>query len=79
MSAVAPFALRLRQLRKRQGISQVQLAASAGVTQQCVSLLEAGDREPGIDTVIALALALECKPSWLAFGEGQTPDLRRVA
>jgi uncharacterized protein len=44
----------LRQARKRAGLSQVELAARAGVTQSVVSAYESGHRQPSIPALAAL-------------------------
>jgi transcriptional regulator with XRE-family HTH domain len=52
------FAARLRELRNAAGLSQKELAERSGVKQNSISQLEAGDRNPIWETVIALADAL---------------------
>jgi transcriptional regulator with XRE-family HTH domain len=44
----------LRQARKRADLSQVELAARAGVTQSVISAYEAGHRQPSIPALAAL-------------------------
>jgi predicted nucleotidyltransferase/DNA-binding XRE family transcriptional regulator len=44
----------LRQARQRAGLSQVELAARAGVTQSVISAYEAGHRQPSLPTLAAL-------------------------
>jgi hypothetical protein len=44
----------LRQARKKAGLSQVELAARAGVTQSVVSAYESGHRQPAIPALAAL-------------------------
>jgi len=53
------FGRRLRQLREALGWSQANLAGKAGVSQPLIQALEAGKKEPGWDTVQALADALK--------------------
>lgn len=52
------FAVLLRSLRGRAGLTQDQLARVAGVSQGQLSLLESGRRRPGWDAVQRLAAAL---------------------
>jgi len=59
------FAERLKRLREAAGLTQVQLAEKAGLSQPALSYLEAGDDRPGrvanrpkADTLAALATAL---------------------
>jgi uncharacterized protein len=44
----------LRQARKRAGLSQVDLAARAGVTQRVISAYESGQRQPSIPVLARL-------------------------
>jgi uncharacterized protein len=44
----------LRQARKRAGLSQVELAARAGVTQSVISAYESGHRQPAIPALATL-------------------------
>lgn len=50
--------VRLR--RKELGLTQAELAASAGVSRQLVAALEAGVNTPAVDAAMRLARALEC-------------------
>jgi len=47
----------LRQARRGAGLSQVELAARAGVTQSVISAYESGHREPSLPTLAALVEA----------------------
>ena len=53
------FAARLRQLREKKKLTQVELAERAGIGQAMVSLLEQGDRQPSWPTICRLARALD--------------------
>jgi uncharacterized protein len=44
----------LRQARQRAGLSQVELAARAGVTQSVISSYESGHRQPSVPTLAAM-------------------------
>lgn len=57
--------LRLRQLRK---LSQDQLAKEAQVHRTQITLIETGKRQPGIETAVKLAGALEVPPETLFDG-----------
>lgn len=46
----------VREARRRQGISQAQLALRAGTTQHAVSLIERGLRQPSLETLERLLL-----------------------
>ena len=47
--------MRLKELRKARGISQLKLAMDLNTNQNTISRYEAGEREPGIAELIALA------------------------
>lgn len=47
--------MRLRELRKARGISQLKLAMDLTTNQNTISRYETGEREPGIAELIALA------------------------
>ena len=49
------FTERLRELRAEQGVSQVMLAKSLGVSKGIISLWENGLREPTLSNLVALA------------------------
>jgi transcriptional regulator with XRE-family HTH domain len=55
---VLRFSERLREMRRARGLSQHDLARSAGVDPAYVGRLERGERAPGIDLVERLARAL---------------------
>lgn len=47
--------MRLRELRKARGISQLKLAMDLNTNQNTISRYETGEREPGIAELVALA------------------------
>ena len=47
--------MRLMELRKARGISQLKLAMDLSTNQNTISRYETGEREPGIVELIALA------------------------
>ena len=47
--------MRLRELHKMRGISQLKLAMDLNTNQNTISRYETGEREPGITELIALA------------------------
>jgi transcriptional regulator with XRE-family HTH domain len=57
------FGERLRELRQKRGLTQVQLAERCDYPQARISELERGARAPNLVTMLRLALALECKVS----------------
>lgn len=59
------FGLRVRELRKAQGLSQEALADRAGVHRTYMSDLERGGRNVGLDNIYAVAQALGVAPAVL--------------
>jgi transcriptional regulator with XRE-family HTH domain len=55
------FGMRLREIRKRNGFSQEQLAAEAGLARNFISMVETGERNVTLATVEKLAIALKCR------------------
>ncbi len=47
--------MRLKELRKSKGISQLKLALDMNTNQNTISRYETGDREPGITELIKFA------------------------
>ena len=47
--------MRLRELRKARGISQLKLAMDLNTNQNTISRYESGEREPGISELVKLA------------------------
>lgn len=47
--------MRLKELRKAKGISQLKLAIDLNTNQNTISRYETGDREPGIVELIKIA------------------------
>lgn len=59
------FAGNLRDARLRAGVSQERLGSLASLHRTEVSLLERGERDPRLSTIVRLARALGCTPSAL--------------
>ena len=59
------IAKRIRQYRNREKISQESLADKVGVSDTYIRKLEAGARTPSLETVLALAAALNTTPDHL--------------
>lgn len=53
----------LKEMRKRQGISQSELAEKCALDRTFISMLERGVRQPTISTLFKLAKALNTTPS----------------
>jgi repressor LexA len=50
-----PFALNIRALREREGLTQEQLALALGVSKSAISMYEQGNRQPDFETLEAFA------------------------
>lgn len=59
------FGERVRSLRLERGLSQERLAELAGVHRTYLSSLELGQRNIGLDNILALAAALGVPPAEL--------------
>ena len=62
---VVAFGLKLRQQRKKAGITQNELAEKTGVTRVYVGLIERGETSITLEKVYRLAEALDCDISEL--------------
>ena len=71
------FGERLRQVRKRCGLTQEELAARADLAGPYISDMERGLKVPSLTTVLQLAMALECKVTELV-GIFDRTDLREL-
>jgi transcriptional regulator with XRE-family HTH domain len=56
------FAANLRDARARAGLSQERLSSLARLHRTEISLLERGERDPRLSTIVRLARALDCTP-----------------
>ena len=59
------FAENMRDARKRRGLTQERLAFTMRMHRTEISLLERGERDPRLSTLVRLARALDCTPSSL--------------
>ena len=60
-----PFGAALRRLRLGAGMTQEQLGLESGVQRNFISLIELGQNQPTIGTIVKLARALGMKASEL--------------
>ncbi|MEM6319892.1 MAG: helix-turn-helix transcriptional regulator [Bacteroidota bacterium] len=51
----------IRFIRKRQGLSQEQLAYNAGIDRSYCGAIERGERNVSVLTLVKIAFALDCK------------------
>lgn len=68
---------RLRYLRRQRGLSQKELAQQAGLSLNCISLIERDEISPNVATLQRLATALNVKMSYF-FETDQQADIIRV-
>lgn len=68
--------MRLKELRKKKGLSQLRLATELNTTQNTVSRYETGEREPGIDELIKIADYFNVSVDYL-IGRTENPKMNR--
>ncbi len=68
--------MRLKELRKKKGISQFRLATELNTTQNSISRYETGEREPGIDELIKIADYFNVFVDYL-IGSTENPKMNR--
>ncbi len=59
------FGENVRAQREAAGLSQQRLGFAAGLHRTEISLLERGEREPRLSTIVRIARALEISPALL--------------
>ncbi|HKC04599.1 MAG TPA: helix-turn-helix transcriptional regulator [Patescibacteria group bacterium] len=52
----------LRKLREKKGITQEDLALTAGLNRAYIGYIERGERNPSTDTIVKVAKALKVSP-----------------
>ncbi|MGB1090538.1 MAG: helix-turn-helix transcriptional regulator, partial [Oceanobacter sp.] len=62
---------RIRQLRKKAGLTQKELAKQVGVSAPAVTQWEGDEQLPKTDHAERLAMALKTNWQWIRYGEGQ--------
>ena len=68
------FATRLKELRKSKKITQLTLALKLKTNQNTISRYESGEREPGINEIIAIADYFDVSVDYL-LGVTDNPDI----
>ena len=68
--------MRLKELRKSKGISQLRLATDLNTTQNTISRYETGEREPGIDELIKIADYFNVSVDYL-IGRSENPKMNQ--
>ena len=65
MDAGIAFGTVLRRLREAAGLTQEQLGFEADLRRTYVSILELGQQQPSLTTILKIAQALNCSPGSL--------------
>ena len=68
--------VRLKELRKKKGISQLRLATDLNTTQNTISRYETGEREPGVSELIKIADYFNVSVDYL-IGRTENPKMNR--
>lgn len=68
------FSARLRQSREQHGWNKKQLGDRASITNVFILELEKGRKVPSVDTLVALARALDVPTDWLLGLSDQDPQ-----
>ena len=62
LGTMTPVEIRLREMRKALGLTQVQLAKKAHMDQGDISRIEKGTKQITLDVLDRLCKALKCEP-----------------
>ena len=68
--------MKLRDLRKAKGISQLKMAMDLNTTQNTISRYETGEREPGINELIKIADYFDVSVDYL-LGRTDNPKMQK--
>ena len=60
MTILGKFGSNIRQIRKRAGLSQEELADRSGLHRTYIGGIERGERNPSLENIVALAVGLGC-------------------
>ncbi len=63
------LSMRVREARKKAGLTQLQLAELAGLERKSVNRIENTQLSPTVDTLIRIAIVLGCSTSSLIDGD----------
>ena len=68
--------MRLKEIRKSKGISQIKLAMYLNTSQNTISRYETGEREPGINELIKIADYFNVSVDYL-LGRTDNPNMQK--
>lgn len=68
--------MRLKEIRKAKGISQLKLAMDLNTNQNTISRYETGEREPGINELIKIADYFNVSVDYL-LGRTNNPEMNK--
>ncbi len=68
--------MRLKEIRKAKGISQIRLAIDLNTSQNTISRYETGEREPGINELIKIADYFNVSVDYL-LGRTDNPNMQK--
>lgn len=69
---------RIRELRKKKGISQTQLGQEIGVSSKSISMIENGQNKPTVQQIEALSKFFGVTTDYLLFGIESTKDIAPI-
>jgi len=68
----------IRRARKRHGLNQTQLGDKAGLRQETISLMEAGNPAAKLETVLAVLAALDLEFRIASRSRGMPADIEDI-
>ncbi|MBQ9949588.1 MAG: helix-turn-helix transcriptional regulator [Clostridia bacterium] len=68
--------MRLKELRKERGLTQLKLAIDLNANQNTISRYESGEREPGIEELIRIADYFDVSVDYL-IGRTENPKMNK--
>ena len=69
---------RIRELRKKKGISQTQLGHEIGVSSKSISMIENGQNKPTVQQIEELSKFFDVTTDYLIFGNENTKDIEPI-
>lgn len=65
---------RIREIRKRNQMSQIEFSNQIGVSQGTLSELEQNKYNPSLETILAIIKVFNINATWLLFGDKASED-----